>query len=193
MMTLKKVVNRAAVREAFRRQGARIPRGFLAEVEQAVYVVLRRAAAGEIEPGPDVGVKGLNLDQLPLKRETLDRIEAGLGKFFGHGGYLKQSVLKEALREALGKHRVETAWVAHLNAVVSMKVSEASVRSGARAGGAPGVGVPGRVLRAFLRSPEAKTITVAGFYRRWQDAAFREEWIARAEYKGRFLDGIRAR
>lgn len=181
---LKRLVNRAAVREAFHSQGARVPRGFLEDVEQTVYVLLRRAAAGEIEPRPDVelDVKDLNLEQLPLKRETLDRVEAGLKKFFGHGGYLKQSVLKEALREALGKHRVETAWVAHLNAVVSRKVSEASFRSGARAGSAPrGTGVPGCVIRTFLRSAESRTMTLSGFFRRWQDAGFREEWTARAE------------
>lgn len=166
-MTLKRLVNRAAVREAFHRQGARIPRGFLAEVEREVYVVLRRAAAGGIEPSPE-----------PEPAEEL---------------YLKQSLLKEALREALGTRRVDTAWVGHLNAVVVSKVSGASVRSGAKAGAGPRTpGVPGKILRAFLRSADSKTTSVSAFFRRWQDPGFRGEWIGRAKYKGRLLDEIKA-
>jgi len=151
---LKRLVNHAAVREAFHGQGARVPRGFLDEVEQTVYVLLRRAAAGEIDPHIAVD---------------------------GPCGFLKQSLLKDALREAFGKPRVDTAWVAHMNAVVSSKISDASVRSGAKAGNGPKAhGVPGRIVQAFLRSPESKSMTLSTFYRRWQDAAFRDEWIARA-------------
>lgn len=159
MIGMKKLVNRAAVREAFHRQGARVPRGFMEEVEQAVYVLLRRAAAKEIEPGDDAA-------EAPA--ET----------------YLKESPLKEALREALGKSRVEAAWTARLNALITAKVTEASVRTGAKAGNGPAIlGVPGRVLRTFLRSPEAKRTTFSEFHRRWQDEEFRQEWAKRAKYK----------
>lgn len=155
MSALKRLVNRAAVREAFHAQGARVPRGFLDEVEQTVYVLLRRAAAGEIDPHIAVD---------------------------GPCGFLKQSLLKDALRDAFGKPRVDTAWVAYVNTAVSSKISDASVRSGAKAGNGPKAhGIPGRVVQAFLRSSESKSMTLSAFYRRWQDAAFRDEWTARTK------------
>lgn len=156
MLALKKVVNRAAVREAFRRQGTRVPPGFMDEVEQALYVLLRRAANEDLEPAaaPDAG-----------------------GEVF-----LKQSLLKEAMKDSLGQRRVDAALVARVNAAVVSKVSEASVRSGARAGGVPpAVPVPSRVLRAFIRSEESRSLTFTQFFRRWQDPGFRRAWTERAE------------
>lgn len=148
----KKLVNRAAVREAFHRRGARTPRGFIEDLELAVQVVLRRAAAGDVEPAAEA--------QAPADV------------------YLKQTTIKEALREALGKDRIETAWVTHVNSVIFSKVAEAVGRSSARTPHA--TAVPSSVLRAFLRSPEAKAMSVESFLGKCKDAAFLARWTTQA-------------
>ena len=157
MVGQRHLVNRAAIREAFHAQDARLPRGFIEDVEQAVQVALRRMAAGEIEP--------YETDEL------------------GEEIYVKKSTLKDALRDALGKTRIETSWVAHLNTLVVHKVTEAVTKRVAQTGGIPVSPMPSRVLRAFLRSEECRSglLSIAGFHRNYQQEEYREEWETRTK------------
>lgn len=196
MLALKRVVNRSAVRAAFHREGVRVPRGFMDELEQTVYVTLRRGAAGQIKPEISVDNVPVAQRDTPLKEETEKRIEAGREKYFRNGpGYLKESLVRQALREAFGKKRIETVWVAYLTAVIGSKVSETANRRGAKANGVSplsGIPVPGRIVGAFLKTKECRSrkMTLTDFFRNWQRLEFRQEWITRTKYRGEFLKRI---
>jgi len=163
-MSLKKLVNRSAVKAAFHAKEARLPRGFIEALEHDLRVLLGRISDGTYEASP------------PSEEET--------------GLYIKVSCMKDALRLALDKPRVPDLWVSDLNRKVAEKVSEALVRSVAQGRGVDAaISVPGRVARAFIRSKEHKGgFTFSKFFLLWQhDRAFREEWVERAKYKGQFL------
>jgi hypothetical protein len=171
MADIAKVINRTAVREAFHARGARVPQGFLEDLEIAVMVVLRRASAGGIDPGPV-----MNPAEAPPGAS--DREKALREKFMTGGCvYLKESLLKEALREALGKDRIETAWVAHVSTLICLKVNDAV---GRRASGSTPA-VPSSLLRFFMRSLEAKTMRVDAFLSKCKDPDFLGAWERRLE------------
>lgn len=172
MSDAKKMINQAAVREAFHLRGARVPQGFIEDLEVAVMVILRRAAAGDMDPEPlepAVAPPGL----VP----TPDRMRDFVEKYTTAGCvYLKESLVKEALREALGKNRIETAWVAHVNAIICCKVSDAVGRRTSRSGPPP---IPSSLLRLFMRSPEAKSMRIEAFLSKCKDPAFLDAWEQR--------------
>lgn len=151
---MRKIVNRAAVRGAFRRHGARVPHGFMEELEQVVYRAIR--GAGSEEPGPT----------------SPPAVDAGVS-------YLKRSVFLKAVRQALGKRRVDGAIFERCHAAAAAKVEQTAFRKG----GSVGIlrGLPSGALRAFLRSPESEKMTITAFFRRWQDEEFRAAWVARCK------------
>ena len=172
MIEAKRLVNRSAVRSAFHERGARVPRGFMEDLDVAVMVILRRMEAGDL--APEIEISGVTHDNGIVKPETLKRIEEARQKLAAVS-YLKESVLKEALRETLGQKRIEAAWVLCANAVIATKVGDAVGRSSARV---PQASVPSSVLRAFLRSKESKTMTIDAFMRKCKDPGYLARWTA---------------
>jgi len=158
MTATRRLVNRSAVREAFHAQDERLPRGFFDELEQEVYTALRRIADGEVTPAEDA--------------------------VLGEAVYVKRASLKEALRGALGKTRVENSWVAHLNAIVAAKVGQAVTKKVAASGVfQTTAAVPGAVVRFLLTTQEHRSgvLPFQKFARRWLNPEFRAAWTERAK------------
>lgn len=163
MLAVQRLVNRSAVRQAFHGQDIRLPRNFFEDLDQSVYATLRRISEGEVE--------------IEVKEEDQDPDR----------DFVKTSVVKEAIRGALGKNRVASDWVAYLNGVIAAKVNEAIKQETASMIPAA-VPVPSPVLRFVLRScrkdkdarfaPEGE-FRVSRFFRLWQRPEFREEWNKR--------------
>lgn len=167
MLAVQRLVNRSAVRQAFHGQDIRLPRNFFDDLDQSVYQTIRRISEGEVE------IEG-SLDEDP------DR------------DFVKASVVKEAVRGALGKNRVASDWVAFLNGVVAKKVDEA-IRQETASMVPAAIAVPSPILRHVLKtSRKGKDprfaadgqFSVARFFRLWQRTEFRQEWVEKSKYKG---------
>lgn len=150
LVGMKTLVNHAYVRRQFHEKGARVPRGFLNDLEDAVQVAIRHARDGKIVVDQDLKMEG--------------------------DAHVKIAPLMDVLQIALDKKHVR-AWLVHINALVAAKVAETVLRRQARSAIPAAIGVPGRVMCGFLRSPESQKMTLSEFCKRWQDTAFREEWV----------------
>jgi len=172
MFAVQRLVNRSAVRQAFHGHDIRLPRNFFDDLDQTVYGTLRRISEGDVEVEAN--------DEEPER------------------DFVKESVVKEALRGALGKSRVESGWVAYLNGVVADKVADA-IKEETAGLVRPAIPVPSRILHHVLRTSRKEKdprfaptgqFSVDRFFRLWQHPEFRQEWVEKSKYKGEFRQAL---